>query len=417
VRASAAFHPLDDLRPNWLVFHASFAQFHSVIGYLLLVPINFIVAGILTFCLNWLAAIPWRKASSAHWTERARLLWPVRTSGANNILLSPILLSLAEVAAGWESWQGFVIPTLAGWLGAILATYPLDHEMFPRFTFSAWRRLVTASWMIRVGFLGAVAVSAVLMPAEPGVAMAMISAGLLLYILALNYGLFIRLLRWMGAAHSPDERLREIVADTSRRMGIREPRTWLLDVPLAQAFAMPTTGDLMFSSRLLEISSDEEISAVCAHEIAHLMESKVVLAGRIAGSMTLYPFIFLRPAASRTPFGVLAISGLVFVLAILTRKLSRRMEVRADKIATENQGDEGIYARALEKIYCDGLLPAVNAGNAKTHPNLYDRMLAAGIQPDFPRPAKPRRMSWPLYLIYVAFGLLIGYALAGGGSN
>jgi hypothetical protein len=36
------------------------------------------------------------------------------------------------------------------------------------------------------------------------------------------------------------------------------------------------------------------------------------------------------------------------------------------------------------------LAPAVMPG-AQTHPHLYDRLLAAGIQPDFPRPSAPLR--------------------------
>jgi Zn-dependent protease with chaperone function len=233
----------------------------------------------------------------------------------------------------------------------------------------------------------------------------------------LNYGLYVLLLRGLGVLRPPDERLRGIVAGTARRMGVHEPGTWLMDVPLAQAFALPTTGELMFSSRLLEISSDEEISAICAHELAHLMESKVVLAGRIAGSMTLYPLIFVRPAAKFGLSGVGVIVWLVSLSFILPRKLARRMEHRADKIATENQGEEGVYARALEKLYVDTLIPAVNTSKTKTHPHLYDRMLAAGIQPEYPRPAKPKKLPWFVFLIYIAFGVLIGMALANRGQS
>jgi len=172
------------------------------------------------------------------------------------------------------------------------------------------------------------------------------------------------------------------------------------------------TGELMFSSRLLDIESDEEISAICAHELAHLMESRGVLAGRIAGSLTLYPVIFLRPAATFGPSAVCAIFGLVWLAAIFTRKLSRRMEKRADKIAAENQGEAGVYAHALERLYSDGLIPAVNPKNNKMHPHLYDRMLAAGIQPEYPRPSKPEKMAWSGYVVCIALGVLIGIALA-----
>jgi len=338
---------------------------------LLFVPINFLVAGILTFCVNSLTANPWRKAAAAHWTERARLLWPVRTSGAVNI-----------------------------WL-------------IPRFTFGRWLRLVAMTWSIRAGSLGVLVLSALLMPDEFGLASVVVGGSVLAYLLALHFGLYLRFLRWWKVLVLPDRRLRSVVARTAQRMGLREPGTWLLDAPLAQAFALPATGELMFSSRLLDILTDDEISAVCAHEMGHLTESKSVLAGRIAGSMALYPLIFLRPAAKSGPLAICAIGVLVVLSAMLNRKLSRRMETRADKIATENQVEQGLFAGALEKLYCDNLIPAVSTGKRKAHPHLYDRMLAAGIQPDYPRPAKPQSMRWSVFLISIALGVLIGRELRG----
>src|ERR1700678_3335060 len=154
----------------WLELSARFVQLESVIGYLLLVPINFLVSGILTFCLDWLTAIPWRKASAAHWTEQARLLWPVRTSSAINILLIPACLWVVEVAARRESRLGSLVPAVAGLLGAILGAFPLQREIYPRLTFSSWLRLVVLSWTVRAGFLGVLVASAVLMPDKLGIA-------------------------------------------------------------------------------------------------------------------------------------------------------------------------------------------------------------------------------------------------------
>jgi hypothetical protein len=87
------------------------------------------------------------------------------------------------------------------------------------------------------------------------------------------------------------------------------------------------------------------------------------------------------------------------------------MEKRADKIATENQGEEGVYARALEKLYCDSLIPAVMANNRQVHPHLYDRMLATGIQPEYPRPFKPEKLAWSGFFFWFAFAILLGIAL------
>ncbi len=73
----------------------------------------------------------------------------------------------------------------------------------------------------------------------------------------------------------------------------------------------------------------------------------------------------------------------------------RAMEKRADRIAKNNEGTDLAYAQALEKIYVANHMPAVNPkSNVAVHPDLYDRMIAAGITPDYPRPEPPS--TWAL---------------------
>jgi hypothetical protein len=88
------------------------------------------------------------------------------------------------------------------------------------------------------------------------------------------------------------------------------------------------------------------------------------------------------------------------------RDISRKLEVRADEMAKAQEHDPGTYARALARIYQDNMVPAVTAGRG-THPHLYDRLVAAGVTPDFPRPAAAKlghvlmlccRWLFPLYL-------------------
>lgn len=378
-----------------------------MVSHFVLVPLNFLVASVLAFGINWVTAIPWRRAVAAHWTERARLLWPLRKAGVSNIVLIPTCLVLAEVAARQESVARGTLPWLAGLLGAVLGTIPLDLEAFPRFTLCSWLRLFCFLWTLRLGIGFGLIAGAVLMPGQSSAEMFLIATGVLLFIVAWNWGLFVRLLRAMRILRVPEQRLMEIVSGTAQRMGVREPRSWLLDVPLAQAFALPTTHELMFSTRLLEISPDDELSAICAHELAHLTESRGVLVARVAGAMSFYPLIFIRPALNFGSSAVGLIVGLTLVSVILTRTLSRRMEKRADKIAAENQAEDGIYARALERLYRDNLAPAVSPTNLQMHPHLYDRMLTAGIQPDYPRPAKPMKMAWSSLLLWIAYVVLM----------
>ena len=50
----------------------------------------------------------------------------------------------------------------------------------------------------------------------------------------------------------------------------------------------------------------------------------------------------------------------------------------------------GTYARALEKIYEANLLPVV-LREKRVHPDLYDRLVAAGATPAYARPKPPPR--------------------------
>lgn len=93
-----------------------------------------------------------------------------------------------------------------------------------------------------------------------------------------------------------------------------------------------------------------------------------------------------------------------------TRSLSQRMERRADELAFKQQLNEGVYARALEKLYRENQSPAVQVDDRQTHPHLYDRMLAAGITPDFPRPARPQRLTLMGWAFLISFGMCIGQA-------
>jgi hypothetical protein len=98
--------------------------------------------------------------------------------------------------------------------------------------------------------------------------------------------------------------------------------------------------------------------------------------------------------------------------AVFLGKLARRMEVRADAAATQNQASEGVYARALERLYQVSHIPVVMPGKRKVHPHLYDRMIAAGVTPEYPRPTPPKPNAWPARVMWFAAGVLMGILAA-----
>jgi Zn-dependent protease with chaperone function len=303
---------------------------------------------------------------------------------------------------------------LAGFFGAMLGCFPLDRQIYSQLDFRKWRRQVVAWWGVRFGVWVVLVAACLLMPQEFGWRMLLVIAGYLLVHCLLNWGLFLKYLRLVKFLKPAGQRLQQIVDATTAKMGDVQVRaTWQLGGCLATAFAFPVTRELVFSERTMEICSDEEIAAICAHEVAHLKESKFILAARLLGSLCVFPLIFITPAVHWFgPIGLLLPYLLLLLMLRFTKWLSQRMEKRADKFALKEQVNEGGYARALEKLYRENQSPAVNVNNRQTHPHLYDRMIAAGITPDFPRPARPKRLTLIGWAFVFVFGLFIALTFA-----
>ena len=295
-----------------------------------------------------------------------------------------------------------------------MGTYPFDHEVLPWMRWQDWLHSVVANWTFLFLWLGLLIVAALLMPNDVG------WEGLLLFALVsalqvwLNLGLWISLLKLFRVVQPANERLIKIVNETAGKMGLPLPRVYLLKLTASYAAALPINRILLFSPRLLELHPDEEIAAICAHELAHLTESRLSSLFRILPALAFLPLVFMKPAIvsqdeilSVAPIVAFAI---LYSTSILVRRFARRMEVRADRVATENQVDEGVYARALERLYESNQFPAVMPRKRMTHPHLYDRLLAAGITPAYPRPKPPLKGNLTLCILgpilVVLFSLL-----------
>ncbi len=373
----------------------------------------FAAAALATGGLNWLALIPWRRAAGAHWTERARRLYPVRVSAVLNQWLVPANCVLAQRLLVPEAHTPWLAAALFGWAGAVVGSYPFDREIFPGMAWRGWLQYIAAVWLLRLGVWGIFIAGALLMPAEFGWPMVAITGVVLfLYFLA-QYGMFVRLARGLRLFKPASERLQRIVSEAASRMNVPVRAVWELTGPYSYAAALPTTRELLFSTRLLERHADGEVAAICAHELGHLSESRLTLIGRLVGSLWIFPLLFFGAAVSAFGaggFAAIAVSSAL--LAVFLRRLAQRMEKRADRVAVENQGESGTYARALERLYQANQMPAVMPSNRLPHPHLYDRLLAAGLTPEYPRPPAPSKSSWTGTLVWTVLAVLIGWTLA-----
>ena len=386
--------------------------------YLLMVVGCFLMAFLLLSVINWVELIPWRKSAGAHWAERSRILWPARRTNAILILYVPLLLAAGSSLVSEADWWSLALRWLAASAGAVGAGWFVSRQLHPGILLRSWLHDVTIGWILRLSIWLVLLGVGFAMP-DQFTSRAWLMLGGVIVLMVVWPFMALYVLRCFGIIRPAGERLQKIVADCTRDSGPRVRGLWQASGAVANAFALPLSGTLVFFDRLMEVLTDEEVAAICSHELGHLAESKLVLIGRYFGAMAVLPLLLIKPAVHQWEFlGAMAMVLIMFIWSRLSCRLVHRMETRADAIASHQQTAEGVYATALEKIYQANHLPAVMPGNRSTHPHLYDRMLAAGTTPGFSRPQAPRKFTLPGWFMLFAGPLALVWlasdALQGG---
>ncbi len=368
----------------------------------------FFVSVFFAWGFNRLTLVPWRRAAGLHWTERARSLYPARRAASLTVFLIPFFFALVHVLLLPRHPLLVLATACAAWAGALLGQYPFESLLYPWLNFRSWLFFVSTGWLLRLVLWLPIVAAAILMPNKLGwLAWAMV-AGVGALLTAFNCGAGLWLCRWLHLILPPPEQVQRIVTATAGRMQVKVRKLWLMRGATANAVAFPTTHELVFTERLLAVCTDEELAAICGHELGHLTESPWTVAGRLLAALAVLPWLFIQPAiASKNPYALMLVGFSSLSILWLGRRLARRMEVRADRVAVTHS-DPVIYTRALEKIYEANQLPVVMPGKRQIHPHFYDRMLAAGLTPAYPRPAPPSQ--W-LYGVLVLLLVLLVMAL------
>jgi len=80
-----------------------------------------------------------------------------------------------------------------------------------------------------------------------------------------------------------------------------------------------------------------------------------------------------------------------FTAVLLARPFIRRAHLQADRLAANAGIDATAALRALERQFELNLFPMVAVSNRTPDAHLYDRLVAAGVQPAYPRPRPPSK--------------------------
>jgi heat shock protein HtpX len=160
--------------------------------------------------------------------------------------------------------------------------------------------------------------------------------------------------------------LRGIVSDVARRMGIPEPKLYLVDRPEPNAFATgrdPEHAAVAVTSGLLQLMDEREVRGVLAHELSHVLNRDTLIgtiAATIAGAISflaqMAQFQLLFGGGRDEEGGGNALGALAAIILaplaalIIQLAVSRGREYAADSTGAQATGDPDGLASALERL-------------------------------------------------------------------
>ncbi|MGI9240634.1 MAG: M48 family metallopeptidase [Verrucomicrobiales bacterium] len=363
-----------------------------------------------------------RSEQPQHWAERARLAFPYATFTIFHLMI----VSIGWLVVGTHLWANLwgSLPLVgAACLGIHSCSRPTWTSL------RGTRKGATAKrplMLVGLPFLNAISVLlpvlvVVSLPKTSQVETWLAVPALTLGLIAYRAWFSIPLARVLGILQPAPEPLEHQVENLARERGMPPPKTYVIRSETANAFALTTCHSLGFTSDALEILSRAERETIIQHELAHLAESPALRWLRACSVVIYAPLIAIPPLIGQFDHLGLWIGLLAYlILSRLWGHISRRFERLADTQAKHRGAGDAdgaetsdstlenshVYAGALEKLYQHNLVPAVLRGKGLSHPNLYDRLLDAGVTPDFPRPKPPPRGP----LILAVASALVGLA-------
>jgi heat shock protein HtpX len=177
-------------------------------------------------------------------------------------------------------------------------------------------------------------------------------------------------------------RLKPIVEELGRRMGIPMPKLWVTPDVSPNAFATgrnPRHASVAVTAGILQLMNDDELAAVLAHELGHVKNRDILIssiAATLASAITYLAQMAMwfggrrqyGDDRSRSPIGTLLMLFLAPMAAGLIRMaVSRTREFSADATSARTLADAEPMISALAKLDSIGRQVPLQASPSMSH--------------------------------------------------
>ena len=158
----------------------------------------------------------------------------------------------------------------------------------------------------------------------------------------------------------------DTVGDLAQKMNLPMPKLWLINHPMANAFATgrnPQHASIAVTTGILKLLTKKELTGVLAHELSHV-QNRDILVSTIAAvlataigylaSMLRFGALFGRSEEGRRAnpvFLLFAAIVMPFAASLLQLAISRSREYLADETGAHACKDPEGLASALEKLH------------------------------------------------------------------
>lgn len=372
---------LTEVMPGWVGWLGPLVFLGIVAIWVLLVPGSV------------LASVKRRLVQGQHWTEQAALFYEGRTAIGFAFFAWPIAaITMARIFVGPYS----TVPDFVLMAGAVVFVFfsvswmtmsfsrTFGQPTSPSIGAHLWRTLkMWWPWGVLVGLIF-VAPSHLFSPWMIPWLLGTIGA-----LIATRYLPDLYLVT--GMAHPAEGTLLEAVERASGRFGRSAPRSMVLQSYQANAAALPNRNMVLATSRLIDELDSEELEAIMTHELAHLGESRSVTTRRTLSTFLVLPLLAAKPLLGAGLIVLAAVMAGTVVLSVFLKRMQTSEESRADVEALEASHESTVFGETLLKMYRSALIPALVKRDP--HGPLFDRLVRAGVKPDF-GPDAPSPSRW-----------------------